>query len=143
MAVTVGIAMGVAGCGDDDIDESTFRGQADAVFCADLVSARDTIINGVIGADRQVAPGGVVAFATGYEPIVRDHVAALVALRHPADVDGHVADVADAATAVADRLRAVAAHPTTATVNTADDLRVLATSPVLIDRLTAAGLRTC
>jgi hypothetical protein len=145
MVVTVGIAVAVPGCGGDDaIDAATFHGQADAVFCADLVSARDTLISGVTEADGPVRSDAVAAFAAGYEPILRDHIAALQALRHPAAEGRHVTAVADAAAAVADRLRAVAADPTTtATASTADELRALATSPALIERLTAAGLRTC
>ncbi len=143
MAVAMAAAVvAVVGCSDDDdSDAGTYRVQADAVFCTDLVSARDTVISGVVDATGGVSPEGVAAFAESYEPILRDHIAALQSLDGPTRdaADG----VVDAASAVADRLRAVADDPSSATTATAADLRALATSSALVDRLTDAGLRTC
>jgi hypothetical protein len=143
VVVSTVIAAAVGGCRHDGgIDAGTFRIRADAVFCTDLVSARDTIISGVVDAEGRVSPEGVATFAAGYEPILRDHVAALQALARPDAEDDNIAAVADAATAVATRLLEAAATPAT-TASTPDDLRVLATSPALMGNLTAAGLRTC
>ena len=143
MAVAlVAVVAAVVGCRDDDDSAAgTYRVQADAVFCTDLVSARDTVISGVVDATGGVSAEGVAAFAASYEPILRDHIAALRSLDGPdrAAADG----VVDAASAVADRLRAVAGDPSNEPATTAADLRGLATSPALVDQLTAAGLRTC
>ncbi len=128
-------------CSDDDDSASAFSVQADAVFCTDLVSARDTVISGVVDGAGRVTPDGVAAFAVAYEPILRDHIAGLRSLDAP-DADA-VGGVLAAAGEVADRLHAVAADPTTDSATTAADLRAMATSPTLVARLGAAGLRTC
>jgi hypothetical protein len=141
MAAVLVAGVVLVGCGDDDDSAATFSVRADAVFCTDLVSARDTVISGVVDAAGQVAPGGVATFAGAYEPILRDHIAGLRTL-DGADPDA-IGEVLDAAGEVADRLHAVAADPTTAAATTAEDLRALATSPMLVARLGAAGLRTC
>ena len=141
VALAAGVVVTVGCSDDDDSAAGTYRVQADAVFCTDLVSARDTVISGVVDATGGVSPEGVAAFAASYEPILRDHIAALQSL------DGSERDAADgvvdAASAVADRLRAVAGDPASASAATAAELRSLATSPALVDQLTAAGLRTC
>ena len=109
VALAAGV-VAVVGCSDDDDSAAgTYRVQADAVFCTDLVSARDTVISGVVDATGGVSPEGVAAFAESYEPILRDHIEALRSLDGP-DRDA-AAGVVDAASAVADRLRAVAGDP--------------------------------
>jgi hypothetical protein len=139
--VLVAPVAAMAACSDDDDSASAFSVRANAVFCTDLVSARDTVISGVVDDAGRVAPDGVATFAVAYEPILRDHIAGLRSLDAP-DPDA-VGGVLDAAGEVADRLQAVAADPSTTAATTADDLRALATSPTLVDRLGAAGLRTC
>ena len=143
VALAAGVVTAV-GCGDDDDSAAgTYRVQADAVFCTDLISARDTVISDVVDASAGVSPAGVATFAGSYEPILRDHIEALRAL-DPADRadEAAVAGITDAATAVADHLRTMADEPTTAP-STPDDLRRLATSPLLAERLRVAGLRSC
>ena len=133
LVVAGGVMFGCTSRGDDGSGRATFRVQADAVFCTDLISARDTVISGVVDASAVVSPAGVATFAGSYEPILRDHIEALRAA---------VAGITAAATAVADHLRTMTDEPTTA-ASTPDDLRQLATSPLLAERLRAAGLRSC
>jgi hypothetical protein len=143
LAVAGGVVFGCTSGGDDGSARATFRAQADAVFCTDLISARDTVISDVVDASAGVSPAGVATFAGSYEPILRDHIEALRALV-PADRadEAAVAGITDAATAVADHLRTMADEPTTEP-STPDDLRRLATSPLLAERLRVAGLRSC
>ena len=141
VALAAGV-VAVVGCSDDDDSAAgTYRVQADAVFCTDLVSARDTVISGVVDATGGVSPEGVAAFADSYEPILRDHIVALRSLAAP-DRDA-AAGVVDAASAVADRLRAVAGDPSPPAGH--HGRRSAGAGHVAGARrqLTAAGLRTC
>jgi len=144
MAVVVAAwVVAMVGCSDDDDSATgTFHVQADAAFCTDLLSARDTVISGVVDPTGRVSHAGVATFAGAYEAILRDHIEALRSLDATDPDAAHVTAVVDAATEVADRLHAVASDPTTASVSTTQDLRALATSPTRVDRLTAAGATT-
>ncbi len=149
LVLVVAVGGSLAGCGGDDgasarPSSSTFRVQADAVFCDDLLSARPIVIEQVGGGDGDGAATveQVTDFAIAYEPILRDHIAALRHLTTPRADDPGVVAIIAAAEEVADGLERAAQDPATV-AGDGTGLVDLATSPELSQRLSDYGLRPC